>query len=151
MSNKTKTIAAKEDAKLALVPKLRFPEFLNAAAWERTTIRDIGTFYYGKSAPKWSLEADAPTRCVRYGELYSKFGAIITETYSRTNIDPQTLRFSKGGEILVPRVGEKPEDFGKCCCYLPLDNIAIGEMISVFETEQHPLFYTYYCPPPPLR
>lgn len=126
------------------VPKLRFPEFVNYGEWKKKTIGDIGSFYYGKSAPKWSLEKDAPTRCVRYGELYTKFGVTITETYSRTNIDPKNLRFSKGGEILVPRVGEKPEDFGKCCCYLPLGNIAIGEMISVFETVQNPLFYTYY-------
>lgn len=125
-------------------PRLRFPQFQNAGEWEKTTIGALGNFYYGKSAPKWSLEDEAPTPCVRYGELYTKFGPIITETYSRTNIDPTTLRFSKGGEILVPRVGEKPEDFGKCCCYLPLKGIAIGEMISVFETEQDPLFYTYY-------
>lgn len=126
------------------LPKLRFPEFQKEDEWTETTIGQIGSFYYGKSAPKWSLEEDAPTRCVRYGELYTKFDAVITETYSRTNIDPSNLRFSKGGEILVPRVGEKPEDFGKCCCYLPLKDIAIGEMISVFETKQNPLFYTYY-------
>lgn len=126
------------------LPKLRFPDFLEAGEWEETTIGEVGRFYYGKSAPKWSLEEDAPTRCVRYGELYTKFGAVITKTYSRTNIDPSSLRFSKGGEILVPRVGEKPEDFGKCCSYLPLKDIAIGEMISVFETKQNPLFYTYY-------
>lgn len=125
-------------------PRLRFPEFQDAPAWEATTIGAIGSFYYGKSAPKWSLDPAAPTPCVRYGELYTKFGAIISETYSRTNIDPANLRFSKGGEILVPRVGETPDDFGQCCCYLPLANIAIGEMISVFETEQHPLFYTHY-------
>lgn len=126
------------------LPKLRFPEFQEEDEWSETTIGQIGSFYYGKSAPKWSLKEDAPTRCVRYGELYTKFDAVITETYSRTNIDPNNLRFSKGGEILVPRVGEKPEDFGKCCCYLPLKDIAIGEMISVFETKQNPLFYTYY-------
>lgn len=126
------------------IPKFRFPEFVNDGEWEKTTIGKIGSFYYGKSAPKWSLEENALTPCVRYGELYTKFGAVITETYSRTNIDPKNLKFSKGGEILIPRVGEKPEDFGKCCCYLPLGNIAIGEMISVFETSQNPLFYTYY-------
>ena len=126
------------------IPKIRFPEFLNDEKWEKTTIGKIGSFYYGKSAPKWSLEEDALTPCVRYGELYTKFGTVITETYSRTNIDPKNLKFSRGGEILIPRVGEKPEDFGKCCCYLPLGNIAIGEMISVFETSQNPLFYTYY-------
>jgi type I restriction enzyme, S subunit len=126
------------------LPRLRFPEFQRFPEWEKTTIGAVGSFYYGKSAPKWSLEIDAKTPCVRYGELYTKFGAIISETLSRTNIDPKNLRFSKGGEILIPRVGEKPEDFGKCCCYLTLPNIAIGEMISVFETKQNPLFYTYY-------
>jgi len=126
------------------IPHLRFPEFLNTEDWEETTIGNIGKFYYGKSAPKWSLEENAPTPCVRYGELYTKFRAVINETYSRTNIDPKNLRFSKGGEVLVPRVGERPEEFGKCCSYLPLANVAIGEMISVFETDQNPLFYTYY-------
>jgi type I restriction enzyme S subunit len=125
-------------------PRLRFPEFRGKEEWDLTTIGSLGSFYYGKSAPKWSLAEDATTPCVRYGELYTKFGPVITETFSRTNIDPTTLRFSKGGEILVPRVGEKPEDFGKSCSYLPLRDIAIGEMISVFETDQDPLFYTYY-------
>lgn len=144
MSSKTKTTGAMDDSTPALAPKLRFPEFRGADAWKPTTIGALGRFYYGKSAPKWSLTEDAPTPCVRYGELYTKFGPIISQTYSRTNIDPETLRFSKGGEILIPRVGEKPEEFGKCCAYLPLKGIAIGEMISVLETKQHPLFYTYY-------
>jgi type I restriction enzyme S subunit len=144
MSSKTRITARKEEARPALVPKLRFPEFRKADAWEPTTIGALGRFYYGKSAPKWSLAENAPTPCVRYGELYTKFGPVITETYSRTNTDPETLRFSKGGEILIPRVGEKPDDFGRYCAYLPLKDIAIGEMISVLETKQHPLFYTYY-------
>jgi type I restriction enzyme S subunit len=125
-------------------PRLRFTEFQNTADWEETTIGEVGAFYYGKSAPKWSLEEEATTRCVRYGELYSKFGPLITETYSRTNIPRKKLRFSKGGEILVPRVGEKPEDFGRNCSLLTLPGIAIGEMISVFETNQNALFYTFY-------
>lgn len=126
------------------VPKLRFPEFRDSGEWECTTIGEVGKFYYGKSAPKWSLSNDAPTLCVRYGELYTKFGTIISEILSRTNIDPSNLKFSKGGEILVPRVGEVPQDFAKNCCYLPFPNIAIGEMISVYETKEYPIFYTYY-------
>ena len=35
MSQKTPTIATKEEAKPALVPKLRFPEFRDAGGWER--------------------------------------------------------------------------------------------------------------------
>ena len=139
---KSKSQPMKKNA--ASIPKLRFPDFQDAPEWDSSTIGNIGRFYYGKSAPKWSLAEDAPTPCVRYGELYTKFGAIVKETYSRTTIEPSKLRFSKGGEILVPRVGEKPEDFGKCCSYLPLKGVAIGEMISVFETKENSLFYTYY-------
>jgi type I restriction enzyme S subunit len=124
-------------------PPLRFPKFRNDKEWSPTTIGDVGTFYYGKSAPKWSLSNDAPTLCVRYGELYTKFGTVISEVLSRTNIEPSNLRFSKGGEILIPRVGEVPQDFANCC-YLPFPNIAIGEMISVYETDEYPIFYAYY-------
>ena len=136
MSSKTKK-------QKSLEPKLRFFAFRDADGWQQSTIGELGSFYYGKSAPKWSLSADAPTPCVRYGELYTKFRTIISEVISRTNIDPATLKFSKGGEILIPRVGEKAEDFANCC-YLPFPDIAIGEMISVYETKEYPIFYTYY-------
>ena len=124
-------------------PKLRFPDFSSDKEWLPTTIGKLGKFYYGKSAPKWSLSNDAPTLCVRYGELYTKFGTVISEVTSRTNIEPSNLKFSKGGEILIPRVGEDPQDFANCC-YLPFPDIAIGEMISVYETEENSIFYSYY-------
>ena len=125
--------------------RLRFKDASGSEypSWEETSIGDVGHFYYGKSAPKFSLSPDAPTPCVRYGELYSTYDIIIDEVMSKTNIDPSQLKFSKGGEILVPRVGENPLDFATCC-YLPHEGIAIGEMISVFNTEENPIFYTYY-------
>ena len=126
-----------------ILPKLRFPEFAEDGEWILSTIGELGDFYYGKSAPKWSLSEDAPTLCVRYGELYTKFGTVISEIFSRTNIEPSNLRFSKGGEVLIPRVGEDPYGFANCS-YLPFPNIAIGEMISVYETDEHPIFFAYY-------
>ena len=111
--------------------------------WIETTIGKVGHFYYGKSAPKFSLAPDAPTPCVRYGELYSTYGLQIDNVVSRTTIDPKNLKFSKGGEILVPRVGEDPMDFATCCLLIQ-SGVAIGEMISVFNTKQDSLFYTYY-------
>ena len=53
-----------------------FPE------WRKGVIKDFGYFYYGKSAPKFSLSEDAPTPCVRYGELYSTYKEVITEIKS---------------------------------------------------------------------
>lgn len=110
--------------------------------WEETTIGKSGYFYYGKSAPKWSIKEDATTPCIRYGELYTTHNIIVKNIKSYTNIDKENLKFSKGNEVLVPRVGEEPLDFCKCC-YLPFPNIAIGEMISVYNTENNPLFISY--------
>ena len=41
MSNKAKTTTPKPDGKPALTPKLRFPEFREAAGWEETRLQEI--------------------------------------------------------------------------------------------------------------
>jgi len=120
-------------------PKLRFDGFTED--WEQRKIGEWGYFYYGHSCPKWSVTEDATTPCIRYGELYTKFGSKIEKVYSYTNIPKESLRFSKGTEVLMPRVGEDPLDYNHCT-WLSLANIAIGEMISVYNTEQNPLFTT---------
>lgn len=108
-------------------------------AWEQRKLEDWGTFYYGHSCPKWSVTADATTPCIRYGELYTKFGTKIDRIFSYTNMPTEKLRFSKGKEVLIPRVGEDPMDYNHCT-WLSMPDVAIGEMISVFNTEQDPLF-----------
>ena len=122
-------------------PKRRFAGFTDD--WKQGTVGEYGYFYYGKSAPKWSVTKDAIIPCVRYGELYTKFGAKIDKVYSYTNISKENLKFSTGNEVLVPRVGEDPLDFANCS-WLSIPNVAIGEMISVYNTEENPLFISYY-------
>lgn len=121
-------------------PKRRFEGF--TGAWKQGTIGEFGYFYYGKSAPKWSVTSDATTPCVRYGELYTKHKEKIDTIYSFTNIPRENLKFSTGNEVLVPRVGEDPLDFANCS-WLSIPGVAIGEMISVYNTEQNPLFTAY--------
>ena len=107
--------------------------------WEQRKLDGWGTFYYGRSCPKWSVTEDATIPCIRYGELYTKFGAKIDRVYSYTNMPPENLRFSKGTEVLIPRVGEDPMDYNHCT-WLSMPDVAIGEMISVFNTDNNPLF-----------
>ena len=130
--------------KQSLNPKIRFKQggYSSYPDWKVTTIGQSGSFSYGKSAPKWSISTDAATPCVRYGELYTTHRYVVKEITSFTNIDPRLLRYSVGGEVLVPRVGEDPQDFCKCA-YLPFPNIAIGEMISIYRTSQNGLFISY--------
>ncbi len=118
-------------------PSIRFKGFTEY--WEQRKVSDYGDFYYGHSCPKWSVSENATTPCVRYGELYTKFGTKINQVYSYTNIPPEKLRFSKGTEVLIPRVGEDPMDYNHCT-WLSLSNVAIGEMISVYNTNQNPQF-----------
>ena len=124
----------KKDAKK---PEIRFAGFTND--WEQRKLGDWGDFYYGRSCPKWSVTEDATIPCIRYGELYTKFGAKIDRVYSYTNMPPENLRFSKGTEVLIPRVGEDPMDYNHCT-WLSMKDVAIGEMISVFNTDNNPLF-----------
>lgn len=119
------------------VPKIRFPGF--ESPWEQRKVGEWGSFYYGHSCPKWSVTDDASTPCIRYGELYTKFGTKIDKVFSYTNMPTDKLRFSKGTEVLIPRVGEDPKDYNHCT-WLSMSGVAIGEMISVFNTEQNPLF-----------
>ncbi|MHA7103282.1 restriction endonuclease subunit S [Bacillus sp. C-3-6] len=121
-------------------PKRRFAGFTDD--WEQRTIGEFGSFYYGKSAPKWSVTSDSTTPCVRYGELYTKHKEKIDTIYSFTNIPKENLKFSTGKEVLVPRVGEDPLDFANCS-WLSIPEVAIGEMISVYNTKQNPLFTAY--------
>ena len=51
MINKTKATDMKEDDQPALVPKLRFPEFRDAAGWEEETLSGVATVVMG-SSPK---------------------------------------------------------------------------------------------------
>lgn len=118
-------------------PKIRFKGYEDA--WEQRKLDGWGTFYYGRSCPKWSVTEDATIPCIRYGELYTKFGAKIDRVYSYTNMPPENLRFSKGTEVLIPRVGEDPMDYNHCT-WLSMPDVAIGEMISVFNTDNNPLF-----------
>jgi Restriction endonuclease S subunits len=118
-------------------PAIRFKGFTDD--WEQRLIGEWGSFYYGHSCPKWSVTEEATTPCIRYGEMYTKFGCKIDRVYSYTSIPKENLKFSKGTEVLVPRVGEDPMDYNHCT-WLSLANVAIGEMISVYNTKQNPLF-----------
>lgn len=123
-------------------PVLRFKGFSDD--WEQRKLNDIGNFYYGKSAPKWSVTNNGGIPCIRYGELYTKYSTKIDKILSFTSIDKDKLKFSSGHEVLIPRVGEEPLDFAKHASWLSVPNVAIGEMITVFNTKEDPLFIANY-------
>ncbi len=148
VDNKIQLLQQKKQAlaqykKGAMQQMFSYETRLGESKLRKGSIGDFGFFYYGKGAPKTTIVEGAETPCVRYGELYSTYKEEIKEIKSYTTVEPSLLKLSKGGEVLVPRVGEDPLEFANCS-YLPFADVAIGEMISVYNTDEDGLFMTYY-------
>ena len=58
MSSKTQTTATKEEAKPALVPKLRFPEFRGAEGWKTKALGDVCKLYQSETIASSAFVAD---------------------------------------------------------------------------------------------
>jgi len=143
MSSKTSTANTKEEAKPTLVPKQRFPEFRGAAAWEPTTLREKSSILKGKGISKADIIPNGQQACIRYGELYTRYGETISEVVSRTNVPPAELFLSKSGDVIIPSSGETKIDIAKASCVLAAD-IALGGDLNVIRSKLNGSFLSYY-------
>lgn len=106
-------------------PELRFTEF--QGEWELKKLGDIVTFSKGKSLSKKDL-SDSGEPCILYGELYTKYGSILKNVFSKTNIEDKNLVKSKRNQVLVPSSGETAIDIATATCIETDENIIIGEI-----------------------
>ncbi|MDD4350468.1 MAG: restriction endonuclease subunit S [Opitutales bacterium] len=112
MSSKTKTTTTKEEAKPALVPKLRFPEFRGAEGWESTRLGDLCEVITKGSTPT-SYGFDYVDAGVRFVKIESLGGgsvdcgktAFITEdcntSFLRSQLKENDILFSIAGALGV--------------------------------------------------
>ena len=120
--------------------KLRFNGF--DAEWQEITLNDIATFSNGKGISKNDI-SDEGIECVRYGELYTKYGELIDNIDSKTNLDKNELVFSNKNDILIPCSGETAIDLATASC-IQKEQVAIGGDITIIQTNQFAPFITYY-------
>lgn len=74
MPSKPNTIATKEEAKPALVPKLRFPEFRGAEGWATEQMREVYSFKSNNSLSRDKLNYVAGSvKNIHYGDIHTKF------------------------------------------------------------------------------
>ena len=123
-----------------LVPQLRFHGFDDE--WKDTTLNDIATFTKGKGISKNDI-SDEGIECVRYGELYTKYGELIYDIDSKTNLNKNELILSNKNDILIPCSGETAIDLATASC-IQKDNVAIGGDITIIKTNQYAPFIAYY-------
>ena len=125
----------------AWVPPLRFPGF--TAPWEEKRLGDVARFAKGKGVSKADLVEGGRTPCIRYAELYTTYGSVITDVVSRTNASPSELTLSKGGEVIIPASGETAEDIATASVIVP-SGVALGGDLNILTTSEDGAFLARY-------
>ena len=109
-------------------PELRFPEFKEE--WKFQKLGNLAQFSKGKSLSKKDLNING-NPCILYGELYTKYGAILNKVYSKTSTQNDSLVFSKRNQILIPSSGETDIDIATATAIDTDVKIAIGGDLNI--------------------
>ena len=133
----------KEDGNPALVPKLRFPEFEKESGWPQLELGAKAVILKGKGISKADIDPNGSQACIRYGELYTRYGETITEAVSRTNIPCAELFLSMPNDVIIPSSGETKIDIAKASCVLTGD-IALGGDLNVIRSTLNGTFLSYF-------
>ena len=145
MSSKTKTTATKDEATLAFVPKLRFPEFQGAEAWKPVPLQEASTQVTGRVGERklTPISISAGIGFVRQAE---KFGRDISgnqyELYTLVKDGDfvfnkgNSLKFPQGCVYLLQGWGQvaAPNVF---ICFRLKDGYSNGFFQNCFEQNQH--------------
>lgn len=142
MSGKgTGAMGEEDNEKSALVPRLRFPLF--SEAWRADRVGKIADIFKGKGIAKSDVSNDGIHPCIRYGELYTVYGELVTEVLSRTSLPASDLFFGESNDVIIPSSGETKEDIATAACVIPV-RIAFGGDLNVLRTKEIGVFLSYY-------
>lgn len=125
------------------VPKLRFGGF--SGAWKENRLGKVADFYKGSGVSKDDIVEGGQNKCIRYGELYTAYGEIISDVKSRTNVSKTDGFLSRKGDIVIPSSGETALDIASVSCVME-DNILLGGDLNVvrLQDNQSGEFFAYY-------
>jgi type I restriction enzyme, S subunit len=132
----------KESTEAVGHPRLRFPEYRDAAHWRYSSLGAVASFHKGRGVSKADIDPDGSRSCIRYGELYTRYSEVIGEVHSRTSAPDAELFLSEPNDVIVPASGETKEDIATAACVL-LGGIALGGDLNVIRSEQSGPFISY--------
>ena len=113
-------------------PKLRFKEF--SGDWESKKLGEVGEFFKGSTLSKSNL-SEYGKPCILYGELYTRYGEVISKVISKTDLDDSKLVIGKKNDVLIPSSGESAIDIATASC-LQQDNVLLGGDLNVFRSDE---------------
>ena len=122
------------------VPKLRFKEFTDK--WEEKKLEYITKFSKGKLISKEDI-TETGIECIRYGELYTTYGEVISEIVSKTNLNIKDLVLSEKNDIIIPSSGETAIDIAKASC-VTKSGVALGGDLNILKLNENGIFLSYY-------
>ena len=112
--------------------------------WTRHRIGDLGMFFKGSGITRNDLRS-AGVPCIRYGELYTRYGNHIYAAVER--VRPAAVKGAvplRAGDILFACSGETAEEIGRCSAYLAKETAYAGGDIAVLRPSGHdPRFLGY--------
>lgn len=114
--------------------------------WQINRLKHIVTsLRKGNGITKEEVFADGDLPCIRYGEIYSKYGFSVDCCASRTrrSLMPDPV-FVSSGDILFACTGELVEEIGKNVLYKGTEPCVAGGDIMVATHDQNPSFLNYY-------
>lgn len=123
------------------VPNLRFGEYSDE--WNLTELQKVATISKGSGISKDQLSENG-TYCILYGELYTKYNSeIISEVYSKTELDAANLVKSKENDVIIPCSGETAIDISTARC-VPFNGILLGGDLNIIRLKnQNGGFFAY--------
>ena len=122
-------------------PKLRFKEF--DGDWPSVPLKDFVSFRKGKGISKADIQEDGTFQCIRYGELYTTYGQVITTIKSRTKISPSESILSQNGDVIIPASGETQIDIATASC-VAKENVILGGDLNILSHQESGEWLAYY-------
>jgi type I restriction enzyme, S subunit len=123
------------------VPALRFPEF--SAEWVKKRLGETARFLKGKSISKADIVTADGIPCIRYGELYTIYGEVISKVESQTNLPIRELVLSEADDVIIPASGETALDIATASC-VEKGDIALGGDLNIIRSPLIGHFLAYY-------
>lgn len=111
---------------------------------EGITLGSIGRFEKGRGLPKTAL-AEAGIPCLRYAEIYTRYGNTTYALVSRTTeAGARASRELRHGDIVFAASGETAEEIGKAVGYLGTERAVVGsDTVVLTDHGQDPSFLAH--------
>ena len=125
-----------------LTGRTRLPGFVGE--WRARRLGELGTFRKGKGIRRNELRK-AGFRCIRYGELYTRYENYVVNPVSRIpkDVAATSLRIEKG-DLLFAGSGETAEEIGICVAYIGAEPaFAGGDIIVLSLAGQDPVYLSH--------